>query len=408
LATVRIATINLVGILTVLLSGCNTDSNSHDSVTVVDSAGVTIVKNTDTPANLEQWQTEPALTIGQLDGPDEYTFGLISDVDIDARGRVLVLDRQAQHATVYSPAGEFLFRIGGAGEGPGEFSMSTVQIRAGIRDSIFTLDGWQMRITVFDQEGSTVRTLPMRHSVRPGPYQFQLLDDGRLLVRWFTVNVSAEGKFVPWDALLLTDSAQTKFDTLLTFDYRPPDQGDVRALLRPLIVNAAFYDVLSEGDVIWSDLEGNELTVHGLDGSLKRIVRNSSWSARATNDADREALTDVYLSAAEDPNAPLPENITFPDIVPTITAVLATPDGGFWVRRMGPLTELDPIALHNPYYVAVLGGTTWEVHDREGRWYANVEVPHRYRMTRVRGATIVGVVRDELDVERVQLLRIVR
>ena len=50
----------------------------------------------------------------------------------------------------------------------------------------------------------------------------------------------------------------------------------------------------------------------------------------------------------------------------------------------------------------------WEVYDADGRWYATVEVPHRFRVTRVRDLTVVGVQRDDLDVERVVVLRVIR
>ena len=101
-------------------------------------------------------------------------------------------------------------------------------------------------------------------------------------------------------------------------------------------------------------------------------------------------------------------NVTFPDSIPTITAVLASPDGGFWVQRMCPLPEIDPGALLLPFHGGWLGGPIWEVYDRDGRWYANVELPGRFRATRVLGSAVVGVQRDELDVEHVVLLRLVR
>jgi hypothetical protein len=387
---------------------CTNRSNENAPVTVADSAGITIVTNERAPEYLAHWRTEPVLTIGQLDGPEEYSFGLISDVEVDARGQVYVLDRQAQQAMAYGSDGRFRFRVGGPGEGPGEFSNATVQVRVGPRDSILVLDGWQMRLTVFDPNGTPTRTLPMRHSVRPGPYQFHLLGDGRLLVRWFTYNPDSEGKFVPWDVLLLSNVGQTSFDTLMAFDYRPPEFGTGDGLLLPLFVNAAFYDVLTDGRIVWSALEHDQFAVHALDGSLQRIVRNQRWRRRAATSTDREALADVFRAGAENPDDDLLDRISYPDTVPTVTAVVASPDGGFWVRRMGSLSELDPQALHDPFHAGWLGGTTWEVYDREGRWYATVEVPRRFRVTRVRDSAVVGVQRDEMDVERVVVVRVLR
>ena len=67
--------------------------------TITDSAGVTIVSNTDIglwePG--QEWKLEEEVRIGALDGPAEYQIGQVGSVAIDSKGRILVLDRQAQH-----------------------------------------------------------------------------------------------------------------------------------------------------------------------------------------------------------------------------------------------------------------------------------------------------------------------
>jgi hypothetical protein len=270
------------------------------------------------------------------------------------------------------------------------------------------LDGWQMRLNTFAPDGTPVRTLPMRFGRGGGPYQFHLLRDARLLVRWFAYNIDSEGKFIPWDVLLLSNQSQTSFDTLMAFDYRPPNAGDRNRLLRPLIPNVAFFDLLTDGRIIWSALEQDQLAVHTLDGSLTRIIRNRRWHLRGLNAADREVLTAAYRARSNNVDGPLPGNIIFPDTIPAITALRGSPDGGFWVQRMGPLSELNPEALLAPVQADWLGGTTWEVYDSEGYWYAMLQVPDRFRVTRVLDSMVVGIQRDELDVERVLLLRLLR
>jgi hypothetical protein len=381
----------------------STSSPTH----VIDSAGIAVVINDSTTGSIAHWRTERALTIGQLDGSEEYTFGAIADVDVDSHGRLFVLDRQAQSAIVYDVDGRFQFRFGGAGEGPGEFSSQVMNIRVGHGDSVMILDFWQMRLNVYAPGGAPVRTLPL-HFGRQGPYEFHWLPDGNVLVRWFTHNLDSELRFVPWDALLLSQEHQSSFDTLLTFQYRPPDLGGVEELLRPLLTNAAFYDVLADGRIVWSALEEDQLAVHGPDGSLHRMIRNRHWNRRALTAADREALFAVYRARANQPDGALPDNVTFPDHVPTITAVRASPDGGFWVQRMGPISEIDPGALFIPAHAGWLGGTTWEVYDRDRYWHAVVVLPRRFRVTRILDSTVIGVHRDDLDVEQVVVLRMLR
>ena len=200
--------VHTLGMLMAVQWACTDRSSESWPGEVIDSAGIAIVNNERPPEALAHWRTERALTIGQLDGPQEYSFGQIADVDVDARGQVFVLDRQARHAMVYDRDGRFRFRVGGAGEGPGEFSRAAASIRVGPLDSIMILDFWQMRLTVFGPLGTLARTLPLRFG-RPGPYQFHWLPDGRLLVRWFTYNLDSEGQFVPWDVLLLSNRRQS-------------------------------------------------------------------------------------------------------------------------------------------------------------------------------------------------------
>jgi hypothetical protein len=182
------------------------------SVEVIDSSGISIVINRRAPEDLARWRTERTLTIGEVNGPEEYSFGRIADVDRNARGDLYVLDRQTRQATVYGPDGRYRFRIGGPGEGPGELSQQVTTIRVGRSDSIAILDYWQRRLNVYAPTGEPVRTVPLRLG-RQGPYEFHWMDDGRLLVRWFTYNVNPDGRFVPWDALLVSDRGQSLFDT---------------------------------------------------------------------------------------------------------------------------------------------------------------------------------------------------
>jgi hypothetical protein len=77
----------LHAVAALLMTACSERADEVVHAIVRDSAGITIVSNELAPDDLAHWRTEPKKTIGQLDGPDEYSFGQISDVEIDARGR---------------------------------------------------------------------------------------------------------------------------------------------------------------------------------------------------------------------------------------------------------------------------------------------------------------------------------
>lgn len=63
----------------------------------------------------------PELTIGAETGDENYMFGHQLQVIADDSGCFYVLDWDRKQIKKYDPAGKYLFTIGRAGQGPGEF-----------------------------------------------------------------------------------------------------------------------------------------------------------------------------------------------------------------------------------------------------------------------------------------------
>ena len=96
------------------------------------------------------------LRIGSLEDPD-YGFSRIRGVDVDRDGQVYVFERQDREIRVYSPDGRLIRRIGGAGEGPGEFQRD---VRFGVvGDVVWAMDwvfGSPVRLTRFNRSGDVL------------------------------------------------------------------------------------------------------------------------------------------------------------------------------------------------------------------------------------------------------------
>lgn len=70
----------------------------------------------------DYWVTEVVNVIGRTTGGDSM-FGWVADVSVSQDGqRVYVLDGMAAEVTVWTPDGVLLDKVGGRGEGPGEFT----------------------------------------------------------------------------------------------------------------------------------------------------------------------------------------------------------------------------------------------------------------------------------------------
>ena len=110
--------------LSVALAACNSEAGSDhaNQDVVVEIIGDTTVVRT---LSGSVWGAEatlvPEITIGRLDGPEEYIFGRIWSIAVDDDRNVYVFDEQAQHVQVYDAEGVYVETLGGRGEGPGEF-----------------------------------------------------------------------------------------------------------------------------------------------------------------------------------------------------------------------------------------------------------------------------------------------
>ena len=121
------------------------------------------------------------LEIGELDGDDPYLFSYIFSVAADPLGRILVTDSRAHEVRVFDPDGNFLFHLGGEGDGPGEFRFPCC---VG-----FSPDGelWvreRPRYTVFELEDSGaryVRAVRRLAAGQLGAYPVAFDADGRII-----------------------------------------------------------------------------------------------------------------------------------------------------------------------------------------------------------------------------------
>jgi hypothetical protein len=96
-----------------------------------------------------------ALTFGVLDGHRALTFGEITDLAVDAAGRIYVLDHHAREVRVFSPDGEPRQIVGRRGGGPGEFQEpSSVTVTAD--GLLIVTDRAHRRLTLYEISDSLV------------------------------------------------------------------------------------------------------------------------------------------------------------------------------------------------------------------------------------------------------------
>ena len=134
------------------------------------------------------WRLDEDLRLGKASAEtDPEQFGDVVSLATDSQGRIYVVDQQSQDVRVFQASGAFSHRIGGRGEGPGEFTfVSSVSIARG--DTLVARDDGTMRYSVYAPDGSLVRSR-RRDIVGTGPY---------------TPAATSEGGYIDW-ALIAPD-----------------------------------------------------------------------------------------------------------------------------------------------------------------------------------------------------------
>jgi hypothetical protein len=135
-----------------------------------------------------------------------------------------------------------------------------------------------------------------------------------------------------------------------------------------------------------------ELAVHRSDGSLLAIVRLLRDNAAVTA-ADIEAFKSLMLENIDDDNERRDrrqelDDYDYPAQAPAFgSAILVDTQGDLWVPE---------------YSVRIQQGMEWQVFDPEYRLLGKVESPARFTPRYIGDDIVLGVWRDELDVEYVR------
>ena len=100
------------------------------------------------------------LTIGTMEGEEEYQFGNSVYFNVDEEGCIYVTDWDSRRILKYSPQGKYLFSIGQKGQGPGEFQ-NVWQPRFNSEGNMYVSDYVVRRIIFYDKRGKFLRQVQM-------------------------------------------------------------------------------------------------------------------------------------------------------------------------------------------------------------------------------------------------------
>ncbi len=356
-----------------------------------DSAGVTILEYPASASERVAWvaSPDPLIEIGAIEGEPWEMLYQVSHAAWLPSGGIAISNRGSNQVLLSNSTGAFVRAFGGTGDGPQEFRFVN-WIGAGTGDVFFVENaGFPGSISVYDEDLEFVHRMPY-----PGP-------PGERFIR----GTFEDGSWLITGRISLIPPSERPADS--TFAYIAYLEADASGAYR--VVPHAFRYTLHrpEGRLIYpprgratptdsrivhtfGDLR--QVEVYSRAGVLERIGRVDA-PPRPTTTAMREAF------------------------VPPTSPVLLDRMGDFQIAEMmpwynthgsGAMVASDAEVWIQHYAFPPEVADTWDVFDALARFQGVVRLPAGFRVFEVRGNQVLGLWKDELGVEYVQVLELTR
>ena len=351
------------------------------------------------PANEVRLSAEPVLSIGRLDGPNEYLFAGINAGALLADGSVVVSDRQHFRVQRFSAEGEHLWSRGRAGEGPGEFRNVRIAEGCASEESIVVYDIWTTRVYMYDKEGNLLNEYRFLYNGLP-LRDFACAPGGRLGFTGNSVRSGEEGVEPGELFRVLLSLGSAELGQTATTTHRERIPGNERRYLGPgsampgsIWTHDVAIAATNEGVWLGTSQEYEVELIDWTGATIRRIRWEGPDLAVTQEDVDRyrNALEESYRDD-DDPNWRARfesrwewEREIVPDVFPAYHRLLVGDDGVLWVHdylRPGERSE-------------------WFAFDSDGTWIRTLVLPPRTYLLDIGADWALVRTRDDLDVQRV-------
>ena len=383
-------------VLALALAACGADTEPASDMVVEDSAGVRIVQHSGTPDVEPPFSFAPEPVYRYGDDQDDHMFAAIWNGILLGDGSAAIFDVSSSEVVLLNSDGTFHSVLAPAGEGPGEVRAVTSMFDVG-QDSILIEDIGNGRFTLF-VDGAVARSVSTQGPISDGLSAHGMDASGQMLMSSSGYRRGFPDEWLP-GYMVRFDLDTGVADTVATYDYvpfRPPEGTPENPFSYFGIVGAV------GGEFLYGRTDTPELIWRRPDGSIRQIVRwqpdrvyptEEHWDLYAadlrktapeynpqarTEEAIEELVTSMLARYQLDPDEPLP----------LFTPPIADDAGRVW---LGEFTVPSDRGAAPSYTIL----------SPEGHWLGSLDLPDGLRILDVVGGQVLGVVKDEMDVESV-------
>jgi len=379
-------------------AACSSGDGARGTFAAHDSAGIAILTSTRPVwSDSTAWRvsSEPVIDIGAIQGdPDRELFRVAGAVR--SAQRIIVANAGTGEIRIYADDGALLRRVGGRGEGPGEYtSLAGLWPLRG--DSLLAWDDRLRRWSVYSETGDFARTiLPERSGLNPSA--LPPLDDGSIVLQDLWLDVPDAQHRTQYHNYTHLSSDGRFLDSL------PRLPAFVAIPIEGLRIFAPIFGALSAatagGDGFWWG-RGDAYAVdeYAADGTLRRRLRWNGPERTVTSEHvaayRQEESEDIVDENRRAQFAAALETLPVEPAFPAFLFIRRDRTGHLWLLAYTPPGSTPP-------------AWSWTVLAPEGRWLGTVAMPRGMLPYDIGEDYVVGIARDIHDVEHVRMFRLDR
>ncbi|NNG15937.1 MAG: hypothetical protein HKM89_05590 [Gemmatimonadales bacterium] len=379
---------------------------STSGTTERDSAGVTIVENLVSQTATPTWHLSdtPTVEIGLVEGAEPYLLHRVTASYVLDDGRIVVANSGTAELRFFDAQGTYLGATEGRGQGPGELRGIGQVVRLP-GDTLINVDPGEGRLDRFDSEGRYIdrSRFSFRHLFNRPFFaeNAELLPDGSLLILLFeSERETPTGLSRARLGRIRLNLATTEQDTIGWFGAAENYTIEVGGRRLPGSAPFGRHTVITWSDryIYVGDTDRYEVSCYTIDGSLVRLIRRDADPVPVTDQdiADHRALYREFMKQNPDRAELLRrwlDAVPYPATKPSFTRLMTDRLENLWVAEPRPAAE---------------DAVPWSVFTAEGQFLSRIGLPQNFTPKDIGPNYVLGVWRDELEVEFVRRHEIVR
>jgi hypothetical protein len=360
----------------------------------------------------------PAVSLGSGSSPHEEFFEVIGVLRL-TDGSIVVANQSTNEVRFFTATGRHVRTTGRTGSGPGEFRSLSRVARAG-RDTVVAWDWATRRATFINAKGSVVREVSLTGRGAPQAALLAVLSDGRFLgMRTESGGFPFEGRegesrqqhlsflCYPAGGPVQWSSQRLVRNEVFGMPFHARNRSYMAPMELPFSVRATW--AVYRDTLFYGTGEAYRFAVVAPDGRTVRWIGDDRprrpLSSGAVAGFRQQVRSKEARGSGEVRSAFMTVldrgRVPFPAQLPAHGAILMDALGYLWVQ--------DPDAAGESYVHLVTGGgqrpgaRTWTVLSRDGTIVQQVTMPAGLRVDDIGADYVLGVWRDDFDVEHVRL-----